>query len=167
VSLAAPLLLKAEQVLALCRSHDLMIATAESCTGGLVAASLTAIAGSSRVFDRGFVSYANEAKIAMLGVEASLIDSQGAVSEAVARAMAEGAISQSRAQAALAITGIAGPDGGSVAKPVGCVHIAAAQQGFDTLHERHLFAGDRAAVREQAALAAMDLLIQRIGGIRP
>ena len=160
------LLGKAEDLLALGLTHGVRIATAESCTGGLVAASLTAIAGSSRVFERGFVTYANEAKSEMLGVPAELIEECGAVSEAVARAMAAGAISHSHAAAALAITGIAGPDGGSAAKPVGLIHIAAALDGAATLHERHLFTGDRAAVREQAALAAMELLMQRLCGFR-
>ncbi len=167
MSLAAPLLVKAEELLSLCRRQTMTIATAESCTGGLVAASLTAIAGSSKVFERGFVTYSNDAKIEMLGVKRVLITRHGAVSEKVARAMAEGAIAKSHARSALSITGVAGPDGGSVAKPVGCVHIAAALTGADTLHERHLFIGDRAAVRQQAALAAMDLLIQRLSEIHP
>ena len=162
MSLPAALTTKANDLLEVCLLHAVKIATAESCTGGLVAAALTAIPGSSRVVERGFVTYANEAKFEMLGVPESLVESHGAVSEQVARAMAEGAITHSHAVAALAITGIAGPDGGSAAKPVGTVHVAAALEGALTLHERHVFAGDRDAVREQAALAAMELLIKRL-----
>ena len=166
MSLPAALTAKANELLELCLLHGVTLATAESCTGGLVAASLTAIPGSSRVVERGFVTYSNDSKTAMIGVPAALIAAQGAVSEAVARAMAEGAIAHSAALASLAITGIAGPDGGSVAKPVGTVHIAAALQGAPTLHRHHLFAGDRDSVREQAAMAAMELLMQRICGFR-
>src|SRR3982751_3041231 len=119
----------ARSLLDLCRSRKLTIATAESCTGGLVAAALTAIPGSSDVVDRGFVTYSNAAKTEMLGVPADLIATHGAVSEPVARAMAEGALSRSNADVAVAITGIAGPDGGSDAKPVGLVHLAAARNG--------------------------------------
>ncbi len=139
-----------------------MLATAESCTGGLVAAALTAIPGSSRVVERGFVTYSNDAKTELLGVPAALIAAEGAVSAPVAIAMAEGAISHARAAASLSITGIAGPDGGSLTKPVGLVHIAAARQGFATWQQQHLLAGDRDAVREQAALAAMRLLTARV-----
>ncbi|KIL98987.1 C-terminal domain of CinA type S Protein Implicated in DNA repair function with RecA and MutS [Paramagnetospirillum magnetotacticum MS-1] len=135
------------------------IATAESCTGGLVAAALTAIAGSSSVVERGFVTYSNEAKTEMLGVPAPLIATHGAVSREVAVAMAEGALAHSRADAAVSITGIAGPDGGSEDKPVGLVHFALARRGCPTRHARHVFTGDRDAVRLQAALAALDLLL--------
>ena len=102
-----------------CRARAVMLATAESCTGGLIAAALTAIAGSSDVVDRGFVTYSNEAKTEMLGVPAALIKSHGAVSEPVARAMAEGAVARSRAHRTVAVTGVAGPGGGTVTKPVG------------------------------------------------
>ena len=157
---------KAHDLLETCLLQGVRLATAESCTGGLVSAALTSIPGSSRAFERGFVTYANDAKIEMLGVPPELIEAHGAVSEAVSRAMAEGAIRHSRALASLAITGIAGPDGGSAAKPVGTVHIAAAMEGAETLHERHLFAGNRDLIREQAALSAMELLIRRICAFR-
>jgi nicotinamide-nucleotide amidase len=166
VSLPAPLVAKANEVLELCRLHGVMLATAESCTGGLVAAALTAIAGSSDVVERGFVTYSNQAKIDMLGVPGALIEAHGAVSAEVARAMAEGAVGHSRADVALSITGIAGPGGGSPTKPVGTVHIAAAQRGALTLHRACLFPGDRDSVRDQAAITALDLLIERICSFR-
>ena len=143
---------RAAEVLAVLGARGLKAATAESCTGGMVAAALTAIAGSSSVVDRGFVTYSNEAKAEMLGVPPELIDAHGAVSQAVARAMAEGALKHSRAQVAVAITGIAGPGGGSPDKPVGLVHFACAAIGQPTRHHAEVFAGDRAAVRLAAAL---------------
>jgi nicotinamide-nucleotide amidase len=140
------------------------VAVAESCTGGLVAAALTEIAGSSAVLDRGFVTYSNAAKIEMLGVPEDLIDTFGAVSVAVAWSMAQGALKHSRADIAVAITGIAGPDGGSPQKPVGTVVFAVARRGQDpeaTEAETQLFsdAVDRAEVRRQAALVALELLL--------
>jgi nicotinamide-nucleotide amidase len=123
------------------------LATAESCTGGLIAAACTELAGSSQWFERGFVSYSNTAKMDMLGVDEALIQSSGAVSEAVARAMAAGAAQRSGGQLALAVTGIAGPGGGSATKPVGTVCFAWSVAG--TLHsDTHRFAGDRQAVRQ-------------------
>jgi nicotinamide-nucleotide amidase len=147
-----------ERLLALCRSRTLMIATAESCTGGLLAGALTDIAGSSDVFERGFATYSNEAKAEILGVPWALIQTKGAVSAEVARAMADGALARSRATLSAAITGVAGPGGGSAAKPVGLVFIAAARRGRDTVVERHQFAGDRASVRTQSVHAALALL---------
>ena len=140
------------------------VAVAESCTGGLVAAALTEIAGSSAVFDRGFVTYSNEAKIELLGVAEDLIDTFGAVSVAVAWAMAQGALAHSRADLAVAITGIAGPDGGTPQKPVGTVVFAVARRGADpeaAEAETQVFetARDRAEVRRQAALVALGLLL--------
>jgi len=166
MSLREALTAKANEVLELCRLHGLMLATAESCTGGLVAAALTAIPGSSSVLERGFVTYSNHAKIEMLGVPGGLIEAHGAVSAEVARAMAEGAVARSRADVSLSITGVAGPDGGTATKPVGTVHIAAAQRGTLTLHRACLFAGDRDAVREQSAIIALELLIERICSFR-
>jgi len=166
MSLPEALTAKAGEVLELCRLHGVMLATAESCTGGLVAAALTAIPGSSSVVERGFVTYSNQAKTEMIGVPEALIEAHGAVSAEVARAMAEGAVARSRADVSLSITGIAGPDGGTAAKPVGTVHIAAAQQGALTLHRACLFQGDRDSVREQAAIAALDLLMERICSFR-
>jgi len=166
MSLPPALTAKAGEVLELCRLHGVMLATAESCTGGLVAAALTAIPGSSSVVERGFVTYSNQAKTEMLGVPEALIEGHGAVSAQVARAMAEGALAHSRADISLSITGVAGPDGGTAAKPVGTVHIAAAQRGALTLHRACLFPGDRDAVREQSAIAAMDLLMERVCSFR-
>jgi len=145
-------------LLELCRSKGLMLATAESCTGGLVAAQLTAIPGSSAVVERGFVTYSNEAKAEMLGVPPELIHTHGAVSEPVARAMAEGALAHSRAHLSVAITGIAGPDGGTAEKPVGLVHLATARLGGPILTRHHVFPGDRDAVRAQAVATALAML---------
>ena len=125
---------EAEQLLSLFRGAGLMIATAESCTGGLISAALTAIPGSSDAVERGFVTYSNAAKTEMLGVSADLIESHGAVSEAVARAMAEGALQYSHADVAVSVTGVAGPGGGTPQKPVGRVHLGAARRGHETLH---------------------------------
>ncbi len=153
----------ATDVLAAARAKGLKIATAESCTGGLVAGLLTEIPGSSDVFERGFVTYSNEAKEQMLGVPATLIRQHGAVSQAVARAMAEGAIRQSAAQLAVAVTGIAGPGGGSDEKPVGLVHIAAARAGEATLHRECRF-GDigRTEVRLATVDAALEMLARLV-----
>lgn len=149
----------AERTLAQFRAASLTIATAESCTGGLIAASLTEIAGSSQVFERGFVTYSNEAKTELLAVPTPLIDEHGAVSEPVARAMADGALARSRADIAISVTGIAGPEGGSEEKPVGLVFIAAARKVVQTRVERHVFPGDRGAVRREAAKAALRLAL--------
>ena len=149
-------------VLAQCRARALMLTTAESCTGGLIAALLTEIPGSSDVFLSGVVTYSNAAKIKMLGVDAALIDTHGAVSEEVAHAMAEGALSVSSASLSIAVTGIAGPGGGSAEKPVGLVHIASACAGCTTLHTRHIFTGNRSEIRMQAAAAALALIQEQI-----
>jgi len=154
-----PLLRLAEVVLADARAQKLRIATAESCTGGLIGGLLTEIPGSSDVFDRGFIAYSNRAKADLLGVPGDLIADAGAVSEAVARAMAEGAVENSNAHMAVAVTGIAGPGGGTGLKPVGLVHIAACREGRSILHEAHRF-GDigRSAVRMKTVEAALELL---------
>lgn len=149
----------AARVLQTNESLGLRVATAESCTGGMVAAALTAIAGSSSVVDRGFVTYSNEAKAEMLGVPAALIAAHGAVSREVALAMAEGALAHSHADRSVAITGIAGPGGGTPDKPVGLVHFAAAAKGHATRHEQRVFPGDRDEVRLQAARLALELLL--------
>lgn len=140
------------------RSHNMMVATAESCTGGLIAACLTDIAGSSDVVERGFVTYSNEAKNEAIGVELALIEAHGAVSAEVAGAMATGALAHSRADAAVAVTGVAGPGGGTAEKPVGLVFIGGARLGQAPTVERHLFGGDRSQVRHDTVLAAFDLL---------
>jgi nicotinamide-nucleotide amidase len=149
----------AGEILELCRTRRIMLATAESCTGGLVAALLTSIAGSSDVVDVGFVTYSNEAKSSVLGVPAAIIARHGAVSAEVARSMAEGAITHSRAQISVAVTGIAGPGGGTPQKPVGLVYLAAARKGFAP-QEQRLMLGDqgREQVRLLSAEAALRLL---------
>ncbi len=139
-----------------------LLATAESCTGGMIAAACTDLAGSSTWFERGFVTYSNEAKTAMLGVDAQLIASHGAVSDAVARAMAQGALQQSRAQVSVAVTGVAGPGGGSADKPVGTVWFAWGLPWGIRSEVQH-FAGDRAAVRAATvahALSRLNVLLQ-------
>lgn len=159
----APLLPRAAALLDRARADGVTIATAESCTGGMIAGLLTEIAGSSDVVDRGFVTYSNGAKTDMLGVPAALIDAHGAVSEPVARAMAEGALARSGAGMAVAVTGIAGPGGGSAEKPVGLVHFAVARRGRPTAHAEHRFgdagrAGVRAATVETAVAMMADAL---------
>ena len=148
-------------VLQSCRTRGWMLVTAESCTGGLVAGALTHVAGSSDVVDRGFVTYSNQAKVEMLGVPKETIDSQGAVSAAVARAMAEGALARSRAGVAISVTGIAGPGGGSADKPVGLVWFGCAWRGAPAIAETNVFAGDRASVRAQAVAFALSI-VQRV-----
>ena len=146
-------------LLDLYRKKGLKIATAESCTGGLVAASLTAVAGSSDVFERGWVTYSNQAKQDMLGVPAATLRQHGAVSEAVARLMAEGAVRNSTAQISVAVTGIAGPGGGTDEKPVGLVHIAVARAGEPTMHRECRF-GDmgRGEIRLKSVETALEML---------
>lgn len=150
---------RAESLLAATRAKGLKIATAESCTGGLISGLLTEIPGSSDILDRGFVTYSNQAKEAMLGVPGAMIRQHGAVSESVARAMAEGAIRNSAAQLSIAVTGVAGPGGGTDEKPVGLVHLAAARAGEATLHRECRF-GDigRSEVRIATVAAALALL---------
>jgi nicotinamide-nucleotide amidase len=145
------------------REKGLKIATAESCTGGLVAALLTEISGSSSVVERGFVTYSNEAKIELIGVPAELIAAHGAVSEPVARAMAEGALAHSRADVAVGITGVAGPTGGTATKPVGLVHFGLARKGAATIHlERRYGDLGRETVRRRAVEDALALLEQAV-----
>ena len=148
----------AEQVLLACRKKNLKVVTAESCTGGLIAAALTAIAGSSDVVDRGFVTYSNEAKREMIGVPWDAILGHGAVSEPVARAMAAGALARGNAQIAVSVTGVAGPGGGSPEKPVGLVHLAAERVGFEPIVERHVFPGDRDHIRRLTVLTALAMV---------
>jgi nicotinamide-nucleotide amidase len=153
------LLSLAKVVLADARAARIRIATAESCTGGLIAACLTEIPGSSDVLDRAFVVYSNRAKEDLLNVPGDLMADMGAVSEPVARAMAEGAVENSNAHLAVAVTGVAGPGGGTPLKPVGLVHIAAAREGRSILHEAHRF-GDigRSEIRLKAVEAALTLM---------
>jgi nicotinamide-nucleotide amidase len=155
---------EAARLLDACRAGGKRIATAESCTGGLIAALLTEIPGSSDVLERGFVTYSNDAKIEMLGVPGDLIAAHGAISEPVARAMAEGALRASKADIAVSVTGVAGPGGGSAEKPVGLVHLAAARKGGATLHRECRF-GDigRDLVRLESVEVALALLWQALG----
>ena len=154
-----PLLPAARALIRLCAERGLMIATAESCTGGLIAGALTEVSGSSAVVDRGFVTYSNAAKTAMLGVPPELIAGVGAVSREVAVAMAEGALARSGASLAVAVTGIAGPDGGSPEQPVGRVHVGRARRDAPTGHDVRIFAGlDRSGVRFATVAHALELL---------
>lgn len=155
----ADLIARAAALLERCRVAGLKIATAESCTGGLVAALLTEIPGSSAVVERGFVVYSNEAKQELLGVPADMLTRHGAVSEPVARAMAEGALKASRADLAVSVTGVAGPDGGTAAKPVGLVWFAFARRGAATAAGEERF-GDigRANVRFASVRVALEML---------
>lgn len=140
-----------------CRKRGLVIATAESCTGGLIAALLTEIPGSSSVFERGFVTYSNHSKTQLLGVDAEIIAGHGAVSEAVAVAMAIGARVRAKVDIAVSVTGIAGPDGGSKEKPVGTVCIAIASENDNVVQTFH-FSGDRSSIRMQSVSAALTMM---------
>lgn len=154
---------QATDVLNACRKRGIMIATAESCTGGLIAGALTDIAGSSDVVDRGFVTYSNEAKHEMIGVPLALINRVGAVSKEVAIAMAEGALAHSCADISIAVTGIAGPGGGSDEKPVGLVHIASARKGHTTLHQECRFGEkSRTDIRHETVIAALALVLEAL-----
>ncbi len=158
----ASLLADARRVLDAYRARGWKLVTAESCTGGLIAATLTEIAGSSDVVERGYVTYSNEAKSELLGVPNETISRHGAVSEEAARAMAAGALQRSHADVAVAVTGIAGPGGATPKKPVGLVHLALAAQGQTVAHERHVFPGDRAAIRHAAVERAFALLMAAV-----
>lgn len=147
----------ATSLLAACRAKGVTLATAESCTGGLIMGLLTSIAGSSDVVDRGFITYTNASKHEMLGVDTALIEAHGAVSAQVAGAMAEGARAQSKAGIALSVTGIAGPGGGTETKPVGLVYIGVARAGGKVQVEEYHFPGDRQAVRLAAVKTAIAL----------
>lgn len=151
-------LAEAESLLGHLRAAGQMLATAESCTGGLIAAALTHVPGSSDVVDRGFVTYSNAAKTEMLDVPAALIDQVGAVSQEVAAAMAEGALHHSNAHVAVSVTGIAGPGGGSAGKPVGLVWFGLARRDATVTTMHRIFPGDRAAVRAQTVAAAFALV---------
>ena len=147
----------ATSVLALCRARRWRIATAESCTGGLVAAALTAIAGASDIVDRGFVTYSNRSKTELLGVPETMLATLGAISAETASAMAAGAVSRAGVDLAVSVTGIAGPGGGTVAKPVGLVYLGVATR--DTYRsERHMFSGGRDAIRYAALVRALQML---------
>jgi nicotinamide-nucleotide amidase len=153
------LVAKAADLLGACRAKRLTLATAESCTGGLIAAILTEVPGSSDVFEGGFVTYSNAAKTEQLGVPAQLMEEHGAVSEPVARVMAAGALERSGADLSVAVTGVAGPGGGTAAKPVGLVHLGAARRGRQVLH-KEIRTGDigRRAIRLASVTEAFALL---------
>lgn len=152
------LVVSAQSLLSLYRRAGLRLATAESCTGGLVAALLTEVAGSSDVVECGFVTYSNEAKMEMLGVMQETLTAHGAVSRETAEEMALGALTHSRADVAVSITGIAGPGGATLTKPVGLVHLATARQGHVLQAVHEVFPGDRSAVRLAALRQALGLL---------
>jgi len=149
---------RAAQVLDACRARGWMLATAESCTGGLVSAALTAVPGASDVVERGFVTYTNAAKMELLGVPSETLETHGAVSAPVAEAMAAGLLAHAPVQAAVSVTGIAGPSGGTALKPVGLVYVGAATTAGPA-HRRTVFTGDRDAVRAQSVAVALDLLL--------
>lgn len=153
----------AQQIVATATARGLMLATAESCTGGLVAAALTAVPGSSAALDRGFVTYSNDAKRQMLDVPQEVLARHGAVSEATARAMAAGAVARSSAQVSVSVTGVAGPGGGSLEKPVGLVHFAAAGPSGVVHREMRFGAIGRDAVRLASVRVALDMLEDRLG----
>jgi nicotinamide-nucleotide amidase len=146
------------------KADGLVLATAESCTGGWVAQTVTTVSGSSEWFDRGFVTYSNAAKLEMLGVRDETLARYGAVSEETAREMALGALVHSRAHVTLAITGVAGPTGGTTAKPVGMVCFAWARRDDAAQSETRRFAGDRERVRRESVIAALQGLLARLGG---
>lgn len=144
------------------RSQNIKMATAESCTGGMISSAITNLAGSSDIFDRGFVTYSNQAKMDMLGVSPATLDQFGAVSEQTAREMALGAIKNSQADVAISVTGIAGPSGGTAEKPVGLVYIGIANKsGIAEIH-RHVFSGSRSDVRTETTQAALQHLLDFI-----
>jgi nicotinamide-nucleotide amidase len=163
MSFPAPTLELARRVLARCEAQGFRLATAESCTGGLIIGCLTEIAGSSSVVDRGFVTYDDRAKREMLGVPADVLAKVGAVSEETARAMATGALSRSDVDVAIAVTGIAGPGGATATKPVGLVHMAVEVRNTPALHRREVFQGDRNAVRQATVDAALALALEALG----
>ncbi len=157
--MATGTLLPEQVVVAIFRERKLKLALAESCTGGMIAARLTSVPGASDIFNGSIVCYANEVKRDLLGVPQGILETEGAVSASCARAMAEGARRDLKSDIAVSVTGIAGPDGGTPSKPVGCVFIGLATKGTNSA-ERHLFTGDRAAIRQQASDAALSLALE-------
>jgi nicotinamide-nucleotide amidase len=153
---------RAARALALAQAADIRLGTAETVTAGLVSACLTSVSGASRTFERGFVLYHDSAKATGLGVPESVAERHGAVSAEITHGLAEGALRHSGAGAAVAVTGYAGPGGGNEKNPVGTIFVAAAQRGKPTLVERHVFTGDRNAVRLAAVGAALDVLVKRL-----
>ena len=157
---------KAKKLIDACVVQKIRVTTAESCTGGLIAALLTEISGASGVVDCGFVTYCNDAKHEFLNVPKTLLETHGAVSENVARAMAEGALAQKHhANLAVSVTGIAGPGGGSEQKPVGTVHLAIALKGKETLHRHKVFRGNRSAIRVKAVREALRMMLSAVSEV--
>lgn len=156
------LLERAAKALDAAKAKDVRIATAETCTAGMVSSCLTSVPGASKIFERGFVLYHDSAKATGLGVPEAVSKAHGAVSAEVTKGLAEGALAHSGAGAAVAVTGYAGPGGGNEKNPVGTVYVAAARKNGATLVERHVFSGDRDAVRMQAVGAALDLLVRAL-----
>ena len=152
------LLADAETPLAACRTNNIVVAAAESCMGGLIAATLTAVAGASDIVDRAFVPYSNAAKHEMVGVPVRSVQTDGAVSGTVARAMAEGALTRSQATIAVSVTGVAGPGGGKMEKPVGLVWFGLARMGQPSISERRLMPSDRSAIRVAAVRHAFAMI---------
>lgn len=148
----------AEETLQACRDTGLTVSTVESCTGGLIAGTLTEIAGSSDVVDRGFVTYSNQAKHDLVGVSLKTLEAFGAVSPQVAHEMAQGGLKKAKTDLCVAVTGIAGPGGGSAEKPVGLVYMACSRKDHVAIEERHVFEGDRAQVRQATVKRALELL---------
>src|SRR6266496_488197 len=159
---APELLERAAKALDLAKAKDIRIATAETCTAGLVSSCLTSVPGASKTFERGFVLYHDSAKATGLGVPEAISRQYGAVSAEVTKGLAEGALAHSTAGVSVAVTGYAGPGGGSEKNPVGTTYVAAARKSVETLVERHVFSGDRDAVRMQAVGAALALLVRRL-----
>ncbi|MAZ99830.1 MAG: damage-inducible protein CinA [Rhodospirillaceae bacterium] len=150
-------------ILNLCNQKNIKIVTAESCTGGLIAGCLTEVPGSSRVVEGGFVTYSNNLKNSILLVKLEEIEQHGAVSEEVARSMAEGALLISKADIAIACTGVAGPDGGTPLKPLGLVHLSCALRNYQTMHQKYNFLGDRGEIRSATINAALKLVEAQLG----
>lgn len=161
-TLPSDLIALARSVITEATDQACTIATAESCTGGLISSCLTAVPGSSSAFLCGFVTYADDAKTRLLGVPSGAIEQLGAVSDVVAAAMAEGAVAHSGAQIAVSVTGIAGPDGGTKDKPVGLVYLSLAERGEDAVVKRYIFAGTRDDIRRSTVGAALELLHSRL-----
>jgi nicotinamide-nucleotide amidase len=151
-----------DKLISACRKKDIKIATAESCTGGLIAGCITSVAGSSDVFERGYNTYSNNAKSEMLNIPIDMIIANGAVSEAVAIAMCEGALKTAPVQLAVSVTGIAGPGGGTIEKPVGTVHIASARAGRRTIEKAYLFVGNRDEIRMYTVTKAIEMMLNQV-----
>ena len=145
-----------------CRKNDIKIATAESCTAGLIAGCLTSVAGSSDVFERGFNTYSNDAKSELLSIPMGMITTYGAVSRAIAIAMCEGALKNAPVHLTISVTGIAGPGGGTIEKPVGTVHMASARVGKPTIEESYLFDGNRDQIRLSTIKKALELMLSQV-----